>query len=638
MRRIPYGDGRRLAGGTLTLDVYAEVTNTDASNTNELVGNFRLGFTMPDTMPNGSSRTGAGNLAAVSVNQSFNYGNSTGTTTLATAANLPSMPAGAVETDGHTIIGADPLDTLDTDFLYGQKTSSAACTASLYGSSWSELELGTITFTAASTEPERWPSFRSSRHPPARSSGMRGTGGAYAHSGQGQTAPSGVVGTGTTPGWWTTPMMITVTGSGVTWTLGQAANLRQIAGSTTAQNIVSVTGSGSGTVSASSSSGVAGLGGFPQSSSSGEISGYLTQTSLGPTSGVNLVLQGGSGDTFSPGATVNVSGTIVQQRSVTASNVPLGRFMASVAQSPLTTLTSTGADNQNTRVTVAGTLFNGTTTSASYSPYGGTHSYGQGTVSDSKTISVTGEGLPDEGSYTPVGFTITGTAVNQRSVTAGALNLNRVMNTYPVTTDFTLTSTGADNMFTRVTVNGTLFNGTTTRRGLQSQRRQRRRGATQVFSTTGPIASNYNYSSLAVSGEGLPSEGTYSNITFTISGTSVAQRTIDSGGVTKANFGRVMVGLPTASHGITLTSSGPRGLYSGPRAQRRVLFYREHRRQRLLVGDQHQRVHVRRQQHPSPGHGERYCSTPSVSRPAAAPRRSAAALTTRWGSSPAKTV
>ena len=63
---------------------------------------------------------------------------------------------------------------------------------------------------------------------------------------------------------------------------------------------------------------------------------------------------------------VNYSGNALQQRTVTASAISLGRFMASQGLGGASTLSTSGDDDSNTRVTVNGTLFNSATATSTY--------------------------------------------------------------------------------------------------------------------------------------------------------------------------------------------------------------------------------------------------------------------------------
>ena len=110
-----------------------------------------------------------------------------------------------------------------------------------------------------------------------------------------------------------------------------------------------------------------------------------------------------------------------------------------------------------------------------------------------------GEGLTGEGSYAPVSVTYTATAVQQRTVTADALNLGRQISgvdlSLLVGQSTTFSSSGADSAYTRITVNGQLFNST----------------ASYVLgvSGSGNLAASGTFASYAASGEGLTGEGSY---------------------------------------------------------------------------------------------------------------------------------
>ena len=186
--------------------------------------------------------------------------------------------------------------------------------------------------------------------------------------------------------------------------------------------------------------------------------GWANTTTTGSQSGVITLTGLSPGDDGSP-QTATVSGAVVTQRSVTASPISLGRFMLTGGTGS-STLSTTGDDNDLTRITVNGTLFNSATTTSTYVLTTGTSTPGQ--VNSSVSLPITtaengGAGLPGEGSYAPVVVSYTGTAVQNRVVTASTINIGRQMAgaTVPGESGTTvLTSTGADNLFTRVTLGG----------------------------------------------------------------------------------------------------------------------------------------------------------------------------------------
>src|SRR5208283_930454 len=124
--------------------------------------------------------------------------------------------------------------------------------------------------------------------------------------------------------------------------------------------------------------------------------GWASTSATGPRSGqVVLTDLTSSGDIGSP-HTVPVTGAVVANRVVTASTVNLGREIAgaSLPGPWVANLSSAGDDSDNTRVTVGGILFNGTTTSGTASIPGTIGSVSAGGLLT--TLTPTGEGLPGE--------------------------------------------------------------------------------------------------------------------------------------------------------------------------------------------------------------------------------------------------
>ena len=202
-------------------------------------------------------------------------------------------------------------------------------------------------------------------------------------------------------------------------------------------------------------------------------------------------------DDFGAPHSISVTGAVVTNRVVLASPINLGREMLGInllSVGGITTLTSTGADSQYTRVTVAGTLFNGTTSSGTASAIGNIASLASsGTLASFLT---TGEGLTGE---SPINVSVgyTATALQNRVVLASPINLGREMlgiNLLDVGGITTLTSTGADSQYTRVTVAGTLFNGTTSS------------GTAIANGNIAGLTSNGALTSLLTTGEGLMGE------------------------------------------------------------------------------------------------------------------------------------
>ena len=193
-------------------------------------------------------------------------------------------------------------------------------------------------------------------------------------------------------------------------------------------------------------------------SGSGSLSGYgaIIQSTVGwantgvtgPRNG-QAVLSGLSpGDVGSPHA-VAVTGAVVTDRVVSAAPITLGRFMSSSFISGSSTLSTTGDDNDYTRVTVNGTLFNSATTTSTYTLASGT--YSPGAVSGSVSLPVTGEGLAGEGSYAGVVVSYSGNSLLNRVVTAGPAN-SIIHLGQTISQPVTLSTTGVDSQYTRVRV------------------------------------------------------------------------------------------------------------------------------------------------------------------------------------------
>jgi hypothetical protein len=239
------------------------------------------------------------------------------------------------------------------------------------------------------------------------------------------------------------------------------------------------------------------------------------------TAGTSFGAGLGSADTDD---TVNVSGTVVANRVVTASNVSLGRVMVGQTLAGNTTsLSTSGDDNNFTRVTVGttaaadangfsitggtGTLFNSASSTGTRN-VGGSFAT-SGLKSGSRTLTTTGEGLTGE---SPVNVTVnyTGTALNDRLVSASSVNFGSVIVGGSVSGSSNLTTAQDDDNATRVTVatttgvdstgvsvtggTGTLFNGT-------SSTGTRSVGGT--FSTAGGAGGSL---ALTTTGEGLAGE------------------------------------------------------------------------------------------------------------------------------------
>lgn len=148
---------------------------------------------------------------------------------------------------------------------------------------------------------------------------------------------------------------------------------------------------------------------------------------------------------------------------------------------------------------------------------------------------------------------ITGAVVNQRAVSATAVDFGRVMvdQSNALTTNFS--SVGADTSFTRIQVGTaeTSAGGVTVAASNQTfdSTENNLRTVTSSFSTSGAKSGSVG---LAVAGEGLTGEGAYSDIGLNYSATAVQNR--DLSGQT-VNVGKVLVGA-AVSGSATISTSG----------------------------------------------------------------------------------
>jgi autotransporter-associated beta strand protein len=221
--------------------------------------------------------------------------------------------------------------------------------------------------------------------------------------------------------------------------------------------------------SVSASSGVTVLpgnfdpGSISASGSAGIVLG-LAASATGSYSGTVQVLNSGDGgfgggpSSAGPGLgsaqspiIINVSGTLVAPRVVTASAVDLGRFMANQTVGSTSTLSTSGDDSSYTRVTVNGTLFNSATSSSSYNL--SLSGLAPGPVNGSVTLPVVGEGLPGEGTYAGVIVSYSGESLLDRIVTSTSVNFGLVHVGQLIGQPITLSTTGLDDQYTRVSVN-----------------------------------------------------------------------------------------------------------------------------------------------------------------------------------------
>ncbi|CAN5544079.1 hypothetical protein BH09VER1_BH09VER1_24450 [soil metagenome] len=121
-----------------------------------------------------------------------------------------------------------------------------------------------------------------------------------------------------------------------------------------------------------------------------------------------------------PNDVINVSGTVVDNRTVSATSVDLGKVFTDAVVTGTTTLTTTGADDQFTRITTSGaavstggvtvgasssTTFNSASVTVDRSVTGSFSTSGAKNVT--ANIGVTGEGLAGENAQASVGVTAT---------------------------------------------------------------------------------------------------------------------------------------------------------------------------------------------------------------------------------------
>ena len=164
------------------------------------------------------------------------------------------------------------------------------------------------------------------------------------------------------------------------------------------------------------------------------------------------------GWTALPSQSFSASATIVDNRVVTATAVNLGRQILGAnlgVVSGTTNLSSgSGDDNYFTRVTVAGTTFDGTTSSGTATASGTISSVGMSGLLT--TFITTGEGLAGESPINvPVDYITT--AVQNRVVTASDLSFGRFMTSVSQSGTSTLATSGGSDSYTSITVAGQPF-------------------------------------------------------------------------------------------------------------------------------------------------------------------------------------
>ena len=278
--------------------------------------------------------------------------------------------------------------------------------------------------------------------------------------------------------------------------------------------------------------------------------------SVGPVSS-SVVLtttgEGLSGET-PINVTVDYAGDALLNRVVTATPIVLGnaagRFMASQSVGGTSTLATSGADSQYTRVTVNGTLFNSATSTSTYNLASGTYSVGP--VNGSVVLTTTGEGLSGE---TPINVTVdcTGDALLNRVVTATPITLGnaagRFMASQSVGGTSTLATSGDDSQYTRVTVNGTLFNSATSTSTYNL--------ASGTYSV-GPVSGSVV---LTTTGEGLSGE-TPINVTVDYAGDALLNRVVTATPIVLGNAAGRFMASQSVGGTSTLATSGDDSQYT----------------------------------------------------------------------------
>ena len=156
--------------------------------------------------------------------------------------------------------------------------------------------------------------------------------------------------------------------------------------------------------------------------------GSATTGAVNGTATVTYTSEGQTGTGLSdatpatPSQNINLTGAVVEQRLVTQTGGPvnLGNVLLNGTASGSADLGTTGSDDEKTRVTVNGFLFNSATSTGTYLVTQTFSSYG--TNSGSVNLPVTGEGgLTGEGTYAPVPVSYT---ANVGEATADRNNLS----------------------------------------------------------------------------------------------------------------------------------------------------------------------------------------------------------------------
>jgi uncharacterized protein (TIGR03382 family) len=109
---------------------------------------------------------------------------------------------------------------------------------------------------------------------------------------------------------------------------------------------------------------------------------------------------------------INVYGTVVAKRTVTADTIALGNWLKGATYNGTATLRTTGTDDHFTRVSVAGNTFDADGESYSHATNTAVSNVINASSGTLASFAVTGEGLAGEGSYGPVAVGYTATVYN----------------------------------------------------------------------------------------------------------------------------------------------------------------------------------------------------------------------------------
>ena len=264
----------------------------------------------------------------------------------------------------------------------------------------------------------------------------------------------------------------------------------------------------------------------------GTRTGVVTLT--GALASATNTIASGAGGSLGTAGTTNI--TVVDNRVVSASVINFGRVIIDQLLNGTSNLTTTGDSDHFTSVIVNGQLFNSTSSTSTYGIYTSFNS--TGLQSGTTTLTTTGEGLAGE-SPKNVNVVYTATALDNRVVSATPIAFGRVMINQSVNGISNLTTTGSNNYYTSVTVNGQSFN---------SPASTGTYGMTTSFATTGIQG---GATTLTTTGEGLVGESPI-DVNLTYTATALDNRVVSA---TPESFGRVMVNYSVG--GITnLTTTG----------------------------------------------------------------------------------